>query len=158
MKPRKILAACELSSKASQTLHYTTNLASRLGAQLFIIHVLDARDISAIQQAYGRIFAAGNSEDLETYLHELRQDASDRLQSMIPAEFREKLRHRILIRQGVPHLIIVEEADRLNVDLLVVGEGRRGLLAERLVGTTAGHLLRQLSIPMISLRGVSERE
>jgi nucleotide-binding universal stress UspA family protein len=158
MKPRKILAACELSNKGTQTLRYTFDLAPKLGAQVFIIHVLDARDISAIQQAYGRIFAAGNTEDLETYLHELRQEAAERLQSMIPAEFREELRYRILIRQGVPHSKIVEEADKLNADLVVIGEGRRGLLAERLVGTTAGYLLRQLSIPMISLRGVPERD
>jgi nucleotide-binding universal stress UspA family protein len=158
MKPRKILAACELSNKASQTLRYAADLATRLGALLIVIHVIDARDISAIQQAYGRIFAAGNTEDLETYLHELRQDASERLQSMIPSAYREKMQNRILIRQGAPHSRIVEEANKLNADLVVIGEGRRGFLAEQLVGTTAGYLLRQLTIPMISLRGTSERE
>jgi hypothetical protein len=50
------------------------------------------------------------------------------------------------------HLQIAREALKLDVDLGVVGEGRQRLFFNHLIGTTAGRLLRQQTVPMISLR------
>ena len=61
---KRILVATALSTKAPATLAYAANLAVALKAELIVLHVVDASQVSAIEQAYGRIFAAGNSEDL----------------------------------------------------------------------------------------------
>jgi nucleotide-binding universal stress UspA family protein len=159
---KTILAACELSAKTPATLAYAAELAIGLKADLIALHVIDTCQITAIEQAYGRIaygriFAAGHSEDLETYLHDFRQEALHKLQTLLPAACQGRLRCRIRVRQGEPHLQIALEAQKLRADLVVIGEGRHGHLVSHIVGSTAGRLLRQLTIPMISLRGPAGR-
>jgi nucleotide-binding universal stress UspA family protein len=153
----KILVACDLSAKATATLAYAADLAIGLKADLIALHVVDACQITAIEQAYGHIFAAGHSEDLETYLHDFRQEALHELQTMLPAACRGRVKCQVLVRQGEPHLQIAREALKQGVDLVVIGEGRHRYFINHLVGTTAGRLLRLLTVPMISLRGQPSR-
>jgi nucleotide-binding universal stress UspA family protein len=150
---KTILAACDLSTRTPATLAYAADLAMGLKANLIALHVIDSCQITAIEQAYGRIFAAGHSEDLETYLHDFRQEALDRLQTMLPTACQGRLHCRVMVRQGEPHLQIALEAQKQGVDLVVIGEGRHRYLVSHLVGATADRLLRQLTIPMVSLRG-----
>lgn len=149
----RILVGTDLSAKAPATLTYAADLALGLKAALIVLHVLDGCQVAAIEQAYGRIFAAGNSDDLETYLQALRQEAHSNLRALVSAACPARMRPRLIVRQGEPHLQIIAEAKKQNADLVVIGEGRHGYIVNHLVGTTAGHLLRQLNIPMISLRG-----
>jgi universal stress protein A len=153
-KIEKILVACDLSPKASETLGYAANLAKALHAKLTVVHVVDSRDVTAIQHAYGRMVAAGDTAELETHLHELRQEAFLKIQALMPKDWRNRRSCHILVRQGQPHTQIVAEAVKHGADLVIIGDGRHGLLAEHILGTTAGRLLRELKIPMISLRGV----
>ena len=155
---KTILAACDLSTRTPATLVYAAELAMGLKANLIALHVIDTCQITAIEQAYGRIaygriFAAGHDEDLETYLHDFRQEALHKLQTMLPAVCQGRLHCRVMVRQGEPHLQIALEAQKQEVDLVVIGEGRHGYLVSHLVGTTADRLLRHLTIPMVSLRG-----
>jgi nucleotide-binding universal stress UspA family protein len=150
---KTILAACDLSTRTPATLAYAADLAMGLKADLIALHVIDTCQITAIEQAYGRIFAAGHSEDLETYLHDFRQEALHKLQTMLPAVCQGRLHCRIMVRQGEPHRLIALEVQKQKVDLVVIGAGRQWYLAKHLVGTTADRLLRHLTIPMVSLRG-----
>ena len=148
-----ILVACDLSSKAQKVLAYAIGLAQHLSAKLYILHVQDARDVVAIEHAFGSISSASNVEDLQAYLNEYHHEACTYLESLLPANCRDQIDYHIIVRQGQPHAQIVAEVKKRGADLLVIGEGHHGYLAERFVGTTANRLLRLLSIPMVSLRG-----
>jgi nucleotide-binding universal stress UspA family protein len=152
-----ILVACDLSAKAAATLAYAAELAIGLKADLMALHVVGSCQVTAVEQAYGHIFAAGHGEDLETYLHDFRQEAMHELQAMLPAPCRGRVKCRVLVRQGEPHLQIAREAEKQGADLVVIGEGRQRHFIHHLVGTTADRLLRLLKVPMVSLRGQAGR-
>ncbi|QLC72288.1 universal stress protein [Pseudomonas sp. LPB0260] len=163
---RSILYATDLGLYAPYVLQHALALTRAFNAGLYVVHAVEPLGLFA-------------ESVLQTYLDEdrlkeLRSKGLDTVMASIEQRvlegFRDELgeaQHELdVIRavrvvQGDPPLVILEEAQRLGVDLLVVGSHSHGTELEIPLGRTAARLL-QLSevpvylVPMLQHRGRGE--
>lgn len=140
-KYAKLLLAVELESSCDDlpTLR-AKELASIFQADLYLLHAME--HLSSYGAAYG--VAAG--ADLEEMLLD---DARDKMADLakrlaIPEE-------KQLIKMGPAKSIILEEADKLGIDLIIVGShGRHGI--RLLLGSTANAVLHGAKCDVLAVR------
>jgi nucleotide-binding universal stress UspA family protein len=121
-----------VASPDDPALPAALRLAARLDDALHVVHVR----------------AAGGLPDAATAAARLRA-AMDMAVPGASADPRIHLR----VVSGDPEARLLEAAHVRGAELLVLGATRRGRLAGALLGTTAGHLLRQSPVPLLVVRG-----
>ncbi|MCD5997159.1 universal stress protein [Pseudomonas sp. CDFA 602] len=161
---RSMLYATDLSLYAPYVTQHALALARTFDAALYVVHIVEPMGLFA-------------ESVLQSYLGE---DAFRELHSRGASEFMDAIEQRMLdgfrddlgeghkdlsfirtvrVVQGEPSSMILEQARKLSVDLLVVGSGCRQRATEgALIGRTASRVL-QLSeipvymVPMLQNRG-----
>src|SRR5262249_11784075 len=149
-KVSKILVPLDDSELAMKAADYALLITKGLNAELLAIHVVRSEDA----------LIATNSliEDLETVTTEdsLLQKVKKDAQKWFNA-IKEKSIAGIQLKTGLvisPTEIedaIVNYAERENVDLIVIGNGKSGL-KERLLGSTTSHVATQTKRPILIVK------
>ncbi len=139
---RKICCAVDFSEPSWFAMEQAADLASRLGAELTLVHVaLPPRtlptDVVAVTGA-----AALDTHPAEETLEVWRTDAEAR--AAVP------VRARVLL--GDPALELARYAADEDVDLLVVGTHGRSGLSRLVVGSVAERVLRHAPVPVLVVR------
>ena len=143
----RLLCAVDLSAAEPAEVAFAAALAKESGAHLTLLHVLEwpwheppAPDLSALPPEQGVALAA------------FRRDAEDRarrrLESLVPSHTSVTRE----IRSGKPYEQILDVAATEHSDLIVVGVGGRGLIDMALLGSTANHVVRSATCPVLTLR------
>jgi len=130
---RRIVAGVATLDRNDPALEPSIRLAERTGADLHLVHV------------YGE--AVGDAR-------------ADAMRARLEAEVRALTpRGRITCRalSGRPGDTLPRIARELEADLLILGHSRRSGVAAAVLGTTAQHVLRASTIPVLSLHGRSAR-
>lgn len=124
-------------------------MAARLGrihgADMRIFHVIDDTLLDQLTRfsKHGR----------ESVREELRQNAQAFLGDM-RCEMHEQIitTSEPIIREGIPHEVILEEAQSWNADLIVMGKlGRRGI-SHILLGSVAERVIEFSDIPVLVVK------
>jgi universal stress protein A len=142
---RKILVPTDFSRTADVAIGYADVLSRALGAQLYLLHVVEMTD-ETFAAVPPEILLTGSGERIRAYLLEQAQTRLERLRS--------RLGHtEVVVRMGVPREVILHVARELGADLIVVGlRGRTGI-ARILVGSVADHIIQHSPVPVLSVRG-----
>jgi nucleotide-binding universal stress UspA family protein len=148
-KIRKIMVACDFSEYSKQALEYAAELAETLRADLIVTHVINQRDIDAIQQA--TLFSPSIS--LDEFLKRQTENRSRQIDKLIEETIASRLPVKKIIKTGVPFDQIIRAAADEGADLVVMGPKGRGNLSGILFGTTAEKLARHCPVPLLSVRG-----
>lgn len=163
---RSILYATDLGLYASYVLQHALALSRSFNADLYVVHAVKPMGLFAesVLQTY---------LDDET-LEELRRSGLDTVMASIEQRVLEGFRDELgetqqdlqLVRavrvvQGDPPVVILDEAQKLGVDLLVVGSHSHGADLAVPLGRTAARVV-QLSevpvylVPMLQHRGYGD--
>ena len=165
IKIKKILYATDLSESAVHAFAYAVNLANTYGAGITILHVLAEfpgeefitnmidtdtwEEIKSRHYSEARDKLIGKRRDhgalkevFEAFTEEAQANATD--QTFVTDE--------ILIKHGAPAETIVETAQELNCDLIVIGTHGQGVIADVLVGNTAKWVIKHSPIPVLVIR------
>lgn len=142
---KQILAATDLSAPARYAVARAFRVAAESGAGLELLHVLSQGGLDTLRALLG---AAS-----PTVEQRLRDAARERLAGLA-AELGQA--HGVSaggrIRTGRVLSAILEEADGLDADLLVLGARGEDYLGRLLLGTTAERLLRTSLRPMLVVK------
>lgn len=136
----KILTAIDLSDESAAIADRAASLASRDGAELHVMHVVES-----LSMAYGGDIPM----DFTDIQDQLQQQAEQRLGEFsarlnVPAE-----RQHLLV--GRPESQIHHQAEEIGADLIVVGShGRHGLAL--LLGSTANGVLHGAQCDVLAVR------
>lgn len=150
---RSILYATDLGLYAPYVLQHALAMARSFNARLYVVHVVEPMGLFAesVLQTYVD----------EERLEELRSTGLDTVMNSIELRvlegFRDELGDNredlelivsVRVLRGDPPISILEEAQKLGVDLLVVGSHSHGAALEVPVGRTASRLLQLCDVPV----------
>jgi nucleotide-binding universal stress UspA family protein len=162
---KKILYATDLSETAAHAFSYAVNLANMYGAGITILHVLTEfpgekfithmistdtwEEIKKRHYSEARDALIGKKRDhiairdvLQAFSNEINSKTED--QSFITDE--------ILIKSGVPSEVILQTANELSCDLIIMGTHGQGIIADVLIGSTAKQVVKHSPIPVLIIR------
>lgn len=143
---KKILVPSDLSEQSMPGIYRAAELAKLMGAELVLLNVRP-EFMSKEEMVLLRI----------KYYDFLKQekDTAVAAKKILEEELRRAggagLKHQSLLREGDPHREILETAEELGCDLIVVTTtGRTGLL-EHLRGSDAEQLVKDTHVPILVL-------
>lgn len=137
MKPlARILAATDLSAPARHAVERGFRIAAAARADYCVMHALELDAMDALRAWLG--------DDLTNAKQKLEEQARETLLQQLADPARSHgVAAQTLIVAGTPLVRIVEQADALAADLLVLGARGGDFLRHYLLGSTASRLLRK---------------
>ena len=151
----RILVPMDFSAHSVAALHYAVALAARLGASLDVLHVVD--------DPFGSGAWASESAALpHRFIEELYQNLADEGERQL-AKYRSipeesHVAATFTVRSGQPASSVIDHADTIKADLIVMGTHGRTGLKHTFMGSVAERVVRHARCPVITLRGDAEGE
>ena len=138
----RILLATDGSEAVEPAIDHAIELADHCDATLTVVNVVDASAAAAVPEAQ----AFTISDILEDAGEEAIVAVTDRAEAMgIPVESE--------VRHGRAHVEILEAADEIGADLIVLGTHGRSGIDRVLLGSVASRVIRQADQPVLVKRG-----
>jgi nucleotide-binding universal stress UspA family protein len=131
---KKILFACDFSVTSMKALDYALSLAREADARLTLLHVLEWLPEDGDRR------------------RALAEEASSRLRESVQASVREWLETTERVTEGRAYKEILRIAEEEGVELIVLGVQGRGTLDIMFFGSTAHHVVRQSTCPVLTVR------
>jgi len=139
-----ILVPTDGSDAASAAAGRAIDLASRVGADLYVLYVADERmspvDPSMDREAVRDLLAAAETDPLRSVVRRAERAGLDPVDD---------------VRVGVPHEAIVDYVRERGIDLVVMGTHGRTGLDRVLLGSTTERVLRTSPAPVLTVSAAS---
>jgi nucleotide-binding universal stress UspA family protein len=136
---KKILVPVDFSKCSAKALEYAVPFARQFGSELVLLHVIPP----AVMLQTSEFATQGIYESMEAAkesLERMRQSVGDEISS------------RSLVRNGSPHVEIIDAAKELDIDLIILSTHGRTGLAHILLGATAERVVRRAGCPVLVVR------
>lgn len=142
----KILLATDLSRASDVATDWAFDLASRLGAALLVVSVIDQRELR---------LPGGRFRARVDQVRELREAAA---QELVQRGRRAGVAVTFLVWDGDPAESIVAAAHAERADLLLVGSHGRGPIGRLLLGSVSEFVVRNAPCPVLVARTARHAE
>ena len=141
---RKILVPVDFSSASNKAFLYAREMADCWDGELHLVHILDTDFLSGAVHI--------TIEPLDESVAKWRKRAEEKLKAIYHDEDGPELDGEIHIRKGKPHEEILQIADDIEADMIVIGShGRKGL--ERAIfGSVAEKVTRMAKVPVLVIK------
>lgn len=138
-----ILVAVDFNDAVGELLGYAEGLAEKFNSKIWVVYVAEPEaDFKGVEPGpqYIRDFKA---EDL--------REVHRNLQKICSTFLGEEVEHEALLIQGSTVETVLEEAQKLNSDLLIVGTHKYSFLHNLLQERVSLKLLKKASIPVLAI-------
>ena len=145
---KNILALVDFSSVTEQIVSKAGELAALYDAKCWLVHIA-APDPDFIGYAVGPQHERDHRADVLKEEHRKLQEYKTGL-------INKGIKCDGLLIQGDLPRTVIEESDKLNADLIVLGSHGRSMLYEILVGSVCEYMLKHSEVPLVvvpSIRG-----
>lgn len=135
------MVAVDFEDRIDELLEFTADLARTCNAKAWIVHVAAPHPAYVGMDVGPQYLRDIQAEELRDE-HRAIQTFAKRFEAAdIPAEG--------LLIQGPTVESLLEEADKLDVDLVIIGNHSHGILYKALLGSTTESLIHQADIPVL---------
>lgn len=142
-----VLVPVDFSKESILAAKFAASLAQQYHSKLFVLHVREPIPL------YARSEILNFEEIQEKIAQELRAD----LGNVIPKKVKETIQVEEVIEVGRPGHVIVEEAEKLGVDVIVIATHGRTGLAHVLLGSVAEKVIRHAPCPVFVIRNPQDK-
>jgi nucleotide-binding universal stress UspA family protein len=142
MHARSILFPTDFSAASHDALSWATSLARDSGATMTIVHVEEP------PMAYG-----GGELYLDVQEND-REDLRKNLTNVMPLDPDVHFEHKLMV--GDPATAIVELANEMHADLIVMGTHGRTGLTRLLMGSVAEAVVRRAPCPVLTVKQAAD--
>jgi nucleotide-binding universal stress UspA family protein len=141
MNINNVMVPTDFSEPSNMALNYGVALARAFRAQLTLVHILEPAPPLEITTAAG----------MEAFEEQRREEASQRLGTMLSPEDEDDLNVQIVLKSGNARETIAAAVREYGADIVVMGTHGRGRLGRFLLGSTTNALLRRLPVPVVTV-------
>ena len=142
---KRILVPTDFSPPSDAALEYARDVASRFGASLHLLHI--------VEDPYRAAFAAEvYVPEVEGLRDELIADSIARLSDRLRSSDLRELRATPAAVIGTPAWSIIEYATAHEMDLIIMGTHGRGGMSHLLMGSVAERVVRTAPCPVLTVR------
>ena len=141
LKPTKILVPADFSDYSDKALRQALDIAKEYGATVYVLHVM--RDYIYASD----IVSQGTLMEIENEIVAIERDNMQKQLDRFPQS--KEVQVVTDIRKGLHHKVILEEADRLGIDLIVIASLGRSGIARYLIGSVARNILKGAKCPVL---------
>ncbi|NQV51830.1 MAG: universal stress protein [Flavobacteriales bacterium] len=139
---KNILVAIDLDPSTQQVVDYAVQIAKAFEAKLWLIHIAEAEpDFIGYNE--------GPQYIRDSFAKELR-DEHKTLQSLCAEVKKAGLEAEGLMIQGPTIDMILQEAKKLNVDLIITATHHRNFIYKAFIGSVSTELFERSSIPLLA--------
>lgn len=148
IKINNILVAKDLSRESSSVIRYALELGCKFHAQVHVLHVMPTVDSSVLNMVALTMGPDTLAKFNATNEAEIAEKTRDQLHKIIQQEA-ELLEEEIMqppkveVHHGEPASMILDVADRLDVDMIILGSHSKGKLHYAFLGSVAEKILRK---------------
>lgn len=138
-----LIVPIDFEEQSMISLEQAGNLANTLKAEVILLHVMNE---------------SGSSSSAKQYHEELKLEIQDKLEvyaKNLNAEYGLKVSYEI--RFGKPYQEICDFSQEKNADMIVMGSNRYSGL-KRFIGSNSLRVVRQSTIPVITIKGKSHKK
>lgn len=139
---QKILVPIDFSECSFRALDHAATLASKLGAELHLLHVFDPPTSTYAEFGIGYV-------GIEEVEKKMVEEAAQRLHNLPEFDTDPALRVTRSVKTGQPHVEIVEYASKSEISLIVIGASGRSGLTQFLLGSTTDRVIRKAECPVM---------
>jgi nucleotide-binding universal stress UspA family protein len=143
---RRILYATDFSANSARALSYAASLAQHAAAELTVMHAVEPLP-SAGDPTVGSAF------DVVAYEEALEHSATAQLKKFVPDAPTLGCDTDTVVARGRAYKEILRVAAERDVDVIVLGIHGRNALDRLVFGSTAEHVVRRASCPVLTVRG-----
>jgi len=140
---KTIVALVDLSTASAKVLSHATTMAHAFGSELVVMHVVPLVPVTAV--SYG---AEMPSIPLEPSPEAVHADRA-KLDHLVSSLTHAGIKARALQFQGPVAETLIEETEKLNADLAIMGTHHHGMLYNLFIGSVAADVLKRLSFPVL---------
>ena len=156
-KIENILYTTGLGGGTPHVFRYALSLAQKYDAKIHIIHGHEPLPASAQSMADLYMFQEKAEDVFEKAIAEAEKQIHERLERLCAKETANDPQGRervasITVAKLPAKQAILEEAEKRNVDLIVMGSHRHSVLADAMLGTTTLKVLHRSTIPVLVVR------
>lgn len=147
----RILCAVDFSDCSQQAVTFAATLARQSAATLSLLHVIEwPWHESAIPETVGVTVA--QAQAMADYRRYLETGAAERLAAIGAAAMPDR-QVSTSVSFGRPYVELLDAARRTGADLIVLGVRGRGPVDLGFFGSTANHVVRSATCPVLTVRG-----
>lgn len=145
---KRILLALDLDEPTSMT-RAVEDMADRLGAALYVLHIMLPPDVMPFSGYEGIIGLEGLPYALYDPGLSAEQEAaeSNAFARFVHERFARPV--HAALRKGDPATVILDDADAHDADLIVLGHRQRSFMEKLFAGSVASAVLRETSRPTL---------
>lgn len=138
---RHIIVPVDLGDFSQRIINYAADFVGDQNIKLHLIHIIPL-DVSYVIGDMGMQYIQ-SAEDTAI--------ASDKakLRAMTGKLDEKGIVYSIKVEQGIPADIIIEQAEKHNAEMIIMGSHGRGLLYETFVGSVTKDVLQETDIPVL---------
>jgi nucleotide-binding universal stress UspA family protein len=138
---RKILVPIDGSAASLEAHQLAMDLATHYGAEVILLYVVDSSVLAELSRLSG--------QELPRLLHDMEESGRSMLTDLSRQAKQRRVKETLDFRTGMPDEIILSEAERLQVDLIVMGKiGRKGH-RRSLLGSVTERVLEAADLPVL---------
>ncbi len=150
-----IIYATDLGEQMRPVFHRAIDLAERYSANIIMVHVMEPLNATgnALMESYllREQLKQLHQEGMQSILEQMRDKASKFCQEEIGAcpATGSTLVSEIVVTEGIPSLVIPEQAVDKGADLIVMGTCAHQLMGRGLLGSTAQRVIQRSPVEVM---------
>jgi universal stress protein A len=145
---KRILVPIDFSEHSKKTVSYATAFASRYNATVQLLHVFEIPDYAATP--YG--WRAQTGDQMKSQIDAAEEEARENLTPFENQLLNAGVKVEAYLRVGFPFDEIVQMANYLDVDLIIVGSHGYTGMTRLLLGSTAERVVERAPCPVLVVK------
>ncbi|MDP4291611.1 MAG: universal stress protein [Bacteroidota bacterium] len=138
---KKILVPVDFSDITTEVLDYAVQIANEEEGSITVLHVASPTPIFPSQDAEPGM--------IQTYVEEELTREKEELEAITEHIKKQGIEADSILLQGSIIDTIIDEANELHADMIVMGKESHGLLYRTLLGTTSEGVIRRTHVPVL---------